>query len=41
MTVAVGPDTPTAEHEGTTYAFCCPGCRGRFVRAPAKYLLAT
>ena len=29
MTVAVGSDTPTAEHEGATYFFCCPGCRGR------------
>jgi xanthine dehydrogenase accessory factor len=41
MTVAVGPDTPSARHEGTTYHFCCPGCRGRFVRDPAKYLAAT
>ena len=38
MTVAVGADTPSAEHEGTTYWFCCPGCRGRFARDPAKYL---
>jgi xanthine dehydrogenase accessory factor len=38
MTVAVSGDTPTAEHEGTTYVFCCPGCRGRFVRNPEKYL---
>lgn len=38
MTVAIGPDTPTAEHEGTTYWFCCPGCRGRFARDPAKFL---
>jgi xanthine dehydrogenase accessory factor len=38
MTVAVGPDTPTAEQDGTTFWFCCPGCRGRFVRDPAKFL---
>jgi xanthine dehydrogenase accessory factor len=38
MTVAVGADTPSAEHEGTTYFFCCPGCRGRFARNPEKYL---
>jgi len=38
MTVAVGADTPRAEHEGTTYWFCCPGCRARFERDPAAYL---
>jgi xanthine dehydrogenase accessory factor len=38
MTVAVGADTPRAEHEGTTYWFCCPGCRSRFARDPAAFL---
>jgi xanthine dehydrogenase accessory factor len=38
MTVAVSGDTPSAEHEGATYFFCCPGCRGRFTRNPEKYL---
>ncbi|HEX6724655.1 MAG TPA: XdhC family protein [Gaiella sp.] len=38
MTVAVGQDTPSVEHEGTTYWFCCPGCRGRFARNPEKFL---
>ncbi len=38
MTVAVSGDTPSAEHEGTTYFFCCPGCRGRFARNPERYL---
>jgi xanthine dehydrogenase accessory factor len=41
MTVAVGPDTPTAEHEGTTYWFCCPGCRSRFAKSPAAFLATT
>jgi xanthine dehydrogenase accessory factor len=38
MTVAVTVDAPSAEHAGTTYWFCCPGCRGRFVRDPEKFL---
>ena len=38
MTVAVGDDTPSAEHAGTTYWFCCPGCRGRFARDPSRFL---
>jgi xanthine dehydrogenase accessory factor len=38
MTVAVGPDTPQAEHEGTTYWFCGPGCRSRFAADPAAFL---
>ena len=40
MTVAVVADTPSAEHEGVTYWFCCPGCRGRFVREPERFLAA-
>ena len=38
MTVAVGPDTTSAEHEGTTYWFCHPGCRDRFASDPAAFL---
>jgi xanthine dehydrogenase accessory factor len=38
MTVAVGPGTPQAEHDGTTYWFCCPGCRSRFVKDPVAFL---
>ena len=38
MTVAVVPETPSAEHAGVTYWFCCPGCRGRFVRDPERFL---
>ena len=38
MTVAVGSDTPSVEHAGTTYWFCCPGCRSRFAKDPAAFL---
>lgn len=38
MTVAIQPTTPTALYKGSTYYFCCPGCRGRFERNPATYL---
>ena len=38
MTVAVGPDTPRYEHDGTTYWFCCLGCRSRFAADPAAFL---
>ena len=38
MTVAVLGDTPSAEHAGVTYWFCCPGCRGRFARDPGRFL---
>jgi xanthine dehydrogenase accessory factor len=41
MTVAVGPDTPQAEHEGTPYWFCCPGCRSRFAKNPTAFLAST
>ena len=38
MTVAVGADTPSVEHDGTTYWFCCPGCQSRFAGDPASFL---
>jgi xanthine dehydrogenase accessory factor len=41
MTVAVGANTPSAEHEATTYWFCCSGCRDRFARDPETFLAAT
>jgi xanthine dehydrogenase accessory factor len=41
MTVAVGPDTPSVEHAGVTYWFCCPGCRGRFAGEPERFLAST
>ncbi len=31
MTVEVNERTPSAERDGTTYWFCCPGCRWRFL----------
>jgi YHS domain-containing protein len=35
-------DEKTAEHksefEGTTYYFCCPGCKSKFDKEPAKYI---
>lgn len=27
-----------AEYKGTTYWFCCRGCRGKFLADPEKYL---
>ncbi len=38
--MAVDPLQPRgkAEHEGTTYCFCSPGCMHKFVSSPAKYL---
>lgn len=38
MAVAVEGAAATAVHEGVTYYFCCPGCRGRFQRDPDRYL---
>ena len=38
--MAVDPATAkhTAEHAGTTYYFCCNGCREKFVADPARFL---
>jgi YHS domain-containing protein len=39
--MAVDPATAkSAEHEGTTYRFCSPGCRKTFTKDPATYLAA-
>jgi xanthine dehydrogenase accessory factor len=38
MTVTVDTSTRSAEHDGVTYYFCCPGCRDAFLKAPASYL---
>jgi xanthine dehydrogenase accessory factor len=29
-----------AEHDGVVYAFCCVGCRTRFIKEPATYITA-
>jgi xanthine dehydrogenase accessory factor len=41
MTVALGAETPSAEHAATTYWFCCSGCRDRFASDPETFLAAT
>ena len=39
--MAVDPTTAkSAEHAGTTYHFCSPGCRKAFAKDPATYLAA-
>src|SRR5262245_14355231 len=38
MKVAIAPDRPQAEWNGTTYSFCCTGCRDAFLADPPKYL---
>lgn len=37
MTVDVGT-RHTAEHDGVTYYFCCPGCRAAFRKNPVEYV---
>lgn len=34
----VSESSPTVEHEGRTYYFCCPGCAQRFQANPAQFL---
>jgi xanthine dehydrogenase accessory factor len=36
MTVSLA-SAETLVHDGTTYAFCCVGCRARFEADPARY----
>jgi xanthine dehydrogenase accessory factor len=38
MAVEIATARHTAEHEGHTFYFCCPGCRYTFKQEPAKYL---
>jgi P-type Cu+ transporter len=40
MTVDPTKSKPTAEHAGTTYHFCSPGCAAKFNADPLKYLNA-
>jgi len=41
MTVDPANAAATAEHDGTTYHFCSPGCRDQFVADPARYTTTT
>lgn len=38
MSVDTATATHTAEHDGTMYYFCAPGCRRAFLADPARYL---
>ncbi len=38
MTVPVSGNDVTHDHDGTTYYFCCPGCRAGFAADPGKAL---
>jgi xanthine dehydrogenase accessory factor len=38
MSVAVAGARHTAEVLGTTYTFCCAGCRSKFLAEPARFL---
>jgi Cu+-exporting ATPase len=38
MTVDPRTAKHRAEHHGSTYYFCCAGCREKFIAAPEKYL---
>jgi Cu+-exporting ATPase len=38
MEVAIAGATQVAERDGTTYYFCCGGCRARFLENPQRYL---
>jgi xanthine dehydrogenase accessory factor len=38
MTVAVEGAAASAEHEGSTYYFCCAHCRSAFLAEPARFL---
>ena len=38
MTVPVSGNDVSTEYDGTTYYFCCPGCRAGFVSDPGKAL---
>ncbi|MEX0705554.1 MAG: XdhC family protein [Nitriliruptoraceae bacterium] len=38
MTVDVGASTPSFEHDGVAYHFCCPGCRHAFSKDPLSFL---
>jgi xanthine dehydrogenase accessory factor len=38
MEVTVTATTPSIDHAGERYHFCCPGCASKFAREPDRYL---
>ena len=34
----VDPEAPTVQYKGKTIGFCCPGCDGKFMEDPEKYM---
>lgn len=40
MSVTIAGAKYTYEHAGTTYYFCCPGCKTTFRKAPGQYVIA-
>jgi xanthine dehydrogenase accessory factor len=38
MEVTVTATTPSVDHAGERYHFCCPGCASKFAREPGRYL---
>lgn len=38
MSVTIADAKHTYEHQGTTYYFCCPGCKTTFRKAPEQYV---
>ena len=34
----IDADAPTAEYNGKTIGFCCPGCDSKFQKDPEKYM---
>ncbi len=38
MSVDTTAGKPTYDHDGTTYHFCCNGCRSKFAADPERYL---
>ena len=38
MDVKIADAKHSADVDGVTYYFCCPGCRARFVKDPQRYL---
>jgi P-type Cu+ transporter len=38
MDVEETPETPSSVYKGTTYYFCCDGCKQAFDRNPDQYV---